>query len=322
MEANDNGSMEIIHENQEQILSDFDKLDLVEKEIHSLLERINILTEKEKQNSVRIKKQESLIKDITSENQALKEENDKFQIIIQQYMEKFLNLSKEANEKVNSDQIKDIACRAEMIIEKQSVMVDLRGENIELSTKNTILTQENEMLKKDMNILKESLEKLNEFISTAFTNTLHNTYTKKIQDLENKLAKLDKKKNNSRKKDKDKDKESDQKSTENNKRSPIETRQRRTTKKVHTETPQTQAEPDGIDYEALYQDDDFEAEGELSETSFGEEEFEERTPKKGRRKKSGNAQSKKNGSGKKSRKTQNKELQAVNRNTIQYHLFN
>ena len=65
---------------------------------------------------MRIKKQESLIKDITSENQALKEENDKFQIIIQQYMEKFLNLSKEANEKVNSDQIKDIACRAEMII--------------------------------------------------------------------------------------------------------------------------------------------------------------------------------------------------------------
>jgi len=192
-------------------------------------------------------------------------------------------------------------------------MLNIKEENLELNNKNTFLTQENDNLKKEIETLKEDFEKLNNFISTSFENTLNNTYVKKIRELEEKLAKTDKKKNQSKKK------EPDQKSVENNKRSPIETRHRKTTKKVHVETPQTEQTTVDIDIE---DDEDFE----VSVASFRDDEdddYYEESPKKGKRKKSGTAaQSKKGGSNKKSMKSQSKELRAVNRNTIQYHLWN
>jgi len=63
-----------------------------------------------------MKEQESFIRDICLENTALKEENNKLQLIIQQYMQNFQCFSQETKQIVNSDRTRDIACRTEMII--------------------------------------------------------------------------------------------------------------------------------------------------------------------------------------------------------------
>jgi len=169
------------------------------------------------------------------------------------------------------------------------------------------LEKENKELKENMEHLTKSFERINNFILSSF----NKKETKKLTEHKEPKAKPSTKTNS---------KKSSQ--TEiNTKRSPITTRNRRGTKKVHNEvvdSVQAWNEGEGEeDYEAIDESADFEEEEEVESDDY------DTTPRKGRKKKAAGE-----GSGKKSapaggmnKRAMNRDIHAANRNTILHQLF-
>lgn len=170
------------------------------------------------------------------------------------------------------------------------------------------LEKENKELKENMSNLTKSFEKINNFILGSF----NKKEIKKLSEYKEPKVKTS-------------TKASSKKSSQteiNSKRSPVTTRNRRGTKKVHAEVVDSvQAWNEGEDeenFEAIDESADFEEEEETESDEY------ETTPRKGSRRKKASGE----GSGKKSapvggmnKRAMNRDIHAANRNTILHQLF-
>lgn len=285
------------------------EIDAMEEALESLVKRIEVFAQKEVESVEKFKKQESVIKDLTDENQTLKQENERLWLTINNYMKNFECFSGQKKESLQKGEIHSAIETEKRISELNTKIVDLEDEKADLETKNALLDEENQDLAKKIVVMTQDIKKLNTLI------------TKNMEDFMNGERVEKSKRKYSRTKKENSAKQSRKESTDEKPRnSPIRTR-KKPERKVY---PSEQKTPSVNKLtETEYNDDDFDDEDDfeinISDASSGEEEEEFQTPKKGKRKAA--VPTKKPAVSKKVKKNEIKESVAQSRNMIQYQLF-
>jgi len=313
MQVIDNLQSSDTEQNQYTTVDELYKKLAVEEAMDAFIQHVEELAEKENQLNEKLRHQHLLINSLTNENKTLQEENARFRYVIENFLGNFQGLNKNVENGGINDQAKETMAMEELINKKNAEKETVESENIDLYRRNLNLERENKELKENMENLTKSVEKINNFILGSF----NKKETKKL--IEQKEATTKSKPSTTK---------GTKKSAPNSqndiniKRSPITTRNRKGTKKIHTETVidsvETWNEDLDEDFEVDVSDNIDEEEDEVEEYDV--------TPKKSRRK-SVNA-----GSGKKSltnaaggagmnKRAMNRDTHAANRNTILHQLF-